>query len=153
MAARNVLVDDRLTCKIADFGLSRWLTDNSGEQEYVTKNGGKIPIRWTAPEAINYHRYTTASDVWSYGIVMWEVCSFGEKPYWDWSNHKVMQEVNAGYRLPCPMEIPAQLHQLMLACWNADRHLRPTFAQLVSQLKATLNELNFFLTQSPFRCV
>lgn len=82
MAARNVLVDDRLTCKIADFGLSRWLTEGINEHEYVTKNCGKIPIRWTAPEAINFHRYTTASDVWSYGIVIWEVCSFGERPYW-----------------------------------------------------------------------
>lgn len=72
LAARNVLVDDRLTCKIADFGLSRWLSGGYGEQEYTTKNGGKIPIRWTAPEAINFYKYTAASDVWSFGVVVWE---------------------------------------------------------------------------------
>jgi len=78
LAARNVLVDDRLTCKIADFGLSRGLRQCSGsmEQEYTTQQGGKIPIRWTAPEAILHHKYTAASDVWSFGVVMWEVRTF-----------------------------------------------------------------------------
>lgn len=152
LAARNVLVDDRLTCKIADFGLSRWLKENSGEQEYTTQNGGKIPIRWTAPEAINYHKYTAQSDVWSFGVVMWEVCSFGERPYWDWSNHKVMQEVQAGFRLPCPMDAPPQLYSIMLACWQADRHQRPTFAMLLSQLQNFLSEMEFFLSQS-FPCI
>ncbi|KAI1720304.1 protein tyrosine kinase domain-containing protein [Ditylenchus destructor] len=152
LAARNVLVDDRLTCKIADFGLSRGLRNNSGEQEYTTQTGGKIPIRWTAPEAINYHKYTTQSDVWSFGVVMWEVCSFGERPYWDWSNHKVMQEVQSGFRLPCPMDSPPQLYSIMLACWQADRHQRPTFAMLLSQLQNFLSEMEFFLSQS-FQCI
>uniref|UniRef100_A0A915D610 receptor protein-tyrosine kinase n=1 Tax=Ditylenchus dipsaci TaxID=166011 RepID=A0A915D610_9BILA len=130
LAARNVLVDDLLTCKIADFGLSRWLTEGSGEQEYTTQNGGKIPIRWTAPEAINYLKYTAQSDVWSYGVVMWEVFSFGERPYWDWTNHKVIREIENGFRLPCPMDAPQQLYNVMLACWQVDRHERPTFAIL-----------------------
>lgn len=148
LAARNVLVDDRLTCKIADFGLSRGLRSSCsiiGEQEYITQQAGKIPIRWTAPEAITHHKYTAASDVWSFGVVIWEVCSFGERPYWDWSNHKVVQEVvHSGFRLPSPMDAPAQLHQMMLDCWQLDRHRRPTFAQLLQRLNAFLNELDYF---------
>ncbi|KAL7072715.1 hypothetical protein ACQ4LE_008300 [Meloidogyne hapla] len=155
LAARNVLVDDRLTCKIADFGLSRGLrpsNNSSGsgsppfiEQEYTTQQGGKIPIRWTAPEAIMQHKYTTASDVWSFGVVMWEVLSFGERPYWDWSNHRVIQEViHSGYRLPAPQDTPKRLYEIMMTCWHAERNLRPTFAQLLGQLNAFLTDVDFF---------
>ncbi|KAG7253478.1 hypothetical protein CRUP_033812 [Coryphaenoides rupestris] len=84
LAARNILVNSNLVCKVSDFGLSRVLEDDP-EAEYTTR-GGKIPIRWTAPEAIAYRKFTSASDVWSYGIVMWEVMSYGERPYWEMSN-------------------------------------------------------------------
>ena len=140
LAARNILVDDCLTCKIADFGLSRG-SRGVLEPEYTT-NGGKIPIRWTAPEAITHHKYSTSSDIWSYGIVMWEITSFGERPYWDWTNHKVINEIHAGYRLPCPMDCPLELHSIMVSCWNVDRHKRPTFAQLVTKLLAFENRIN-----------
>ncbi|NXI92831.1 EPHA2 protein, partial [Psophia crepitans] len=86
LAARNILVNSNLVCKVSDFGLSRVLEDDP-EATYTT-SGGKIPIRWTAPEAISYRKFTSASDVWSYGIVMWEVMSYGERPYWELSNHE-----------------------------------------------------------------
>ncbi|VDK83244.1 unnamed protein product [Litomosoides sigmodontis] len=133
LAARNVLVNSGLLCKIADFGLSRGV-DGSVEQEYTT-NGGKIPVRWTAPEAITHRKFTAASDVWSFGVVMWEVCSFGERPYWDWTNQKVISEITLGYRLPSPMDTPISLHNLMLQCWHIDRHKRPTFAQILQILE------------------
>lgn len=115
LAARNILVNSNLVCKVSDFGLSRVLEDDP-EATYTTSvsaagvgwlamvvgvgiwgaglspmlsQGGKIPIRWTAPEAISYRKFTSASDVWSYGIVMWEVMSYGERPYWELSNHEV----------------------------------------------------------------
>ncbi|KAL3102059.1 hypothetical protein niasHS_003468 [Heterodera schachtii] len=157
LAARNVLVDDRLTCKIADFGLSRGLrkfVSGNGcdgcapfeqQGEYTTQQGGKIPIRWTAPEAIMQHKYTTASDVWSFGVVMWEVMSFGERPYWDWTNHKVIHEVvQNGFRLPPPQDTPKRLYEMMLACWQAERHKRPTFADLLEQLNSFINNIDFF---------
>uniref|UniRef100_A0A0M3J689 receptor protein-tyrosine kinase n=1 Tax=Anisakis simplex TaxID=6269 RepID=A0A0M3J689_ANISI len=134
LAARNVLVDAELRCKIADFGLSRGLVEGSVEQEYTT-NGGKIPVRWTAPEAITHRKFTAASDVWSFGVVMWEVCSFGERPYWEWTNQKVISEITLGYRLPAPMDTPQTLHNLMMTCWNIDRHKRPTFAYILQTLE------------------
>ena len=64
--------------------------------------GGKIAIRWTAPECIRFRKFTSSSDVWSYGIVMWEVMSYGEKPYWDMTNQQVVETIEQGYRLPAP---------------------------------------------------
>jgi len=70
---------------------------------FVALQGGKIPIRWTAPEAISYRKFTSASDVWSYGVVMWEVMSYGERPYWNWSNQDVIKALDKDYRLLPPM--------------------------------------------------
>uniref|UniRef100_A0A672KNC7 receptor protein-tyrosine kinase n=1 Tax=Sinocyclocheilus grahami TaxID=75366 RepID=A0A672KNC7_SINGR len=132
LAARNILVNSNLVCKVSDFGMSRVLEDEP-EGAYTTR-GGKIPIRWTAPEAITYRKFTSASDVWSYGIVMWEVMSYGERPYWDMSNQDVIKAIEEGYRLPPPMECPLALHQLMLECWMRERADRPKFSQIVNML-------------------
>lgn len=122
MAARNVLVNSSLVCKIADFGLSREI-ESATEGAYTTRvcdslfffdsdnnklnliywQGGKIPVRWTAPEAIAFRKFTSASDVWSFGIVCWEVMSYGERPYWNWSNQDVIKSIEKGYRLPPPI--------------------------------------------------
>uniref|UniRef100_A0A8C5U5T8 receptor protein-tyrosine kinase n=1 Tax=Malurus cyaneus samueli TaxID=2593467 RepID=A0A8C5U5T8_9PASS len=117
LAARNILVN-RTLCL-----LSRSLLQ-----------GGKIPIRWTAPEAIAYRKFSSASDVWSYGIVMWEVLAYGERPYWNMTNRDVINSVEEGYRLPAPMGCPSTLHQLMLDCWQKERSERPRFAQIVGIL-------------------
>nr|XP_020471847.1 ephrin type-A receptor 3-like isoform X2 [Monopterus albus] len=132
LAARNILVNSNLVCKVSDFGLSRVLEDDP-EAAYTTR-GGKIPIRWTAPEAIAYRKFTSASDVWSYGIVMWEVISYGERPYWEMSNQDVIKAIDEGYRLPAPMDCPMVLHQLMLDCWEKGRSDRPKFGQIVTIL-------------------
>ncbi|XP_078287637.1 ephrin type-A receptor 5-like isoform X2 [Rhinoraja longicauda] len=132
LAARNILVNSNLVSKVSDFGLSRVLEDDP-EAAYTTK-GGKIPIRWTAPEAIAYRKFTSASDVWGYGIVMWEVTSYGERPYWEMTNQDVIKAVDEGYRLPTPMDCPATLYQLMLDTWQKDRNSRPRFEEIVSIL-------------------
>ncbi|NXU73649.1 EPHA6 protein, partial [Oreotrochilus melanogaster] len=129
LAARNILVNSNLMCKVSDFGLSRVLEDDP-EAAYTT-SGGKIPIRWTAPEAIAYRKFSSASDAWSYGIVMWEVMSYGERPYWEMSNQDVILSIEEGYRLPAPMGCPASLHQLMLHCWQKERNHRPKFSDIV----------------------
>uniref|UniRef100_A0AAZ3QSM6 receptor protein-tyrosine kinase n=1 Tax=Oncorhynchus tshawytscha TaxID=74940 RepID=A0AAZ3QSM6_ONCTS len=134
LAARNILVNSNLVCKVSDFGLSRYLQDDTSDPSYTSSLGGKIPVRWTAPEAIAYRKFTSASDVWSYGIVMWEVMSFGERPYWDMSNQDVINAIEQDYRLPPPMDCPSALHQLMLDCWQKDRNARPRFADIVNTL-------------------
>ncbi|CAH3018214.1 unnamed protein product [Porites evermanni] len=133
LAARNVLVGENMICKVSDFGLSRELEDDP-DSEYQTQ-GGKIPIRWTAPEAIRYRKFSSASDVWSFGILMWETMAFGERPYWDWSNFEVIDRVEAGYRLPAPMKCPKIVHGVMMDCWSQDRTQRPRFKEILRRLE------------------
>uniref|UniRef100_A0A7N6BGT2 Ephrin type-A receptor 7 n=1 Tax=Anabas testudineus TaxID=64144 RepID=A0A7N6BGT2_ANATE len=144
LAARNILVNSNLVCKVSDFGLSR-VIDDDPEAVYTT-TGGKIPVRWTAPEAIQYRKFTSASDVWSYGVVMWEVMSYGERPYWDMSNQDVIKAIEEGYRLPAPMDCPPGLHQLMLDCWQKDRAERPKFDQIVGILDKMIRNPNTLKT-------
>uniref|UniRef100_A0A8C7SHH5 Ephrin type-A receptor 6 n=1 Tax=Oncorhynchus mykiss TaxID=8022 RepID=A0A8C7SHH5_ONCMY len=147
LAARNILVNSNLVCKVSDFGLSRVLEDDP-EAAYTT-TGGKIPIRWTAPEAISYRKFSSASDAWSYGIVMWEVMSYGERPYWEMSNQDVILSIEEGYRLPAPMGCPVVLHQLMLHCWQKERSQRPKFTDVVSFLDKLIRNPSSLLAESP----
>uniref|UniRef100_A0AAY4BQ96 Ephrin type-A receptor 6 n=1 Tax=Denticeps clupeoides TaxID=299321 RepID=A0AAY4BQ96_9TELE len=144
LAARNILVDEGLVCKVSDFGMSRVLEDDP-DAAYTT-TGGKIPIRWTAPEAITYRKFSSASDVWSYGIVMWEVMSYGERPYWEMSNQDVILSIEEGYRLPAPVGCPVALHQLMLLCWQKDRGRRPRFGDVVSFMDKLIRNPSCLLT-------
>ncbi|KAM8826964.1 ephrin type-A receptor 7 isoform 2-T2 [Synchiropus picturatus] len=144
LAARNILVNSNLVCKVSDFGLSRVIDDDPAA--VYTTSGGKIPVRWTAPEAIQYRKFTSASDAWSYGIVMWEVMSYGERPYWDMSNQDVIKAIEEGYRLPAPMDCPPGLHQLMLDCWQKDRAERPKFDQIVGILDKMIRNPNTLKT-------
>uniref|UniRef100_A0A4W6F2T9 receptor protein-tyrosine kinase n=1 Tax=Lates calcarifer TaxID=8187 RepID=A0A4W6F2T9_LATCA len=148
LAARNILVNSNLVCKVSDFGLSRFLTENSSDPTYTSSLGGKIPIRWTAPEAIAYRKFTSASDAWSYGIVMWEVMSYGERPYWDMSNQDVINAIEQDYRLPPPPECPASLHALMLDCWQKERANRPRFCDVVAALDRLIRNPASLKTQA-----
>uniref|UniRef100_F6ZB89 receptor protein-tyrosine kinase n=1 Tax=Ciona intestinalis TaxID=7719 RepID=F6ZB89_CIOIN len=132
LAARNILVNSQLVCKVSDFGLSRTL-ENDPQATYTTQ-GGKIALRWTAPESIRCRQFTSASDVWSYGIVMWEVMSYGEKPYWDMSNEVVTEVLEDGYRLPSPEGCPTPVHSLMLKCWSYEPKRRPTLLEIIKTL-------------------
>lgn len=143
LAARNVLVNAQLVCKIADFGLSREIENAC---DAYTTRGGKIPVRWTAPEAIAFRKFTSTSDVWSYGVVLWEVMSYGERPYWNWSNQDVIKSIEKGYRLPAPMDCPEALYQLMLDCWQKQRTHRPTFASVVLTLDNLARQPQCLLT-------
>ncbi|XP_034553096.1 ephrin type-B receptor 5 isoform X3 [Notolabrus celidotus] len=135
LAARNVLVNSNLVCKVSDFGLSRLMRGlDHNIPTYTASLGSKIPVRWTAPEAFQHRKFSSASDVWSFGILMWEVMSYGERPYWDMSNQEVMKAVADQYRLPAPHNCPAALHSQMLQCWQAERGDRPGFDSVLSSL-------------------
>ncbi|XP_046882251.1 proto-oncogene tyrosine-protein kinase Src-like [Hypomesus transpacificus] len=126
LRAANILVGDSLACKVADFGLARLIEDN----EYTARQGAKFPIKWTAPEAALYGRFTIKSDVWSFGVLLTELATKGRVPYPGMVNREVLDQVERGYRMPCPAECPGSMHDLMLSCWRKDAEERPTFEYL-----------------------
>ncbi|KAL2296845.1 hypothetical protein Nmel_014896 [Mimus melanotis] len=164
LRAANILVGENLVCKVADFGLARLIEDN----EYTARQGAKFPIKWTAPEAALYGRFTIKSDVWSFGILLTELTTKGRVPYpgegWHllaeapsplscltpavhaqclplsclfpgMVNREVLDQVERGYRMPCPPECPESLHDLMCQCWRKDPEERPTFEYLQAFLE------------------
>nr|XP_006002996.1 PREDICTED: tyrosine-protein kinase FRK [Latimeria chalumnae] len=133
LAARNVLVGENNICKVADFGLARvFMVDSEGIYE---PKGGKFPIKWTAPEAIHFNKFTIKSDVWSFGILLTEIVTFGKMPYPGMTNYQVIQELSAGYRMPCPENCPPQLYEIMVDCWKERDVERPTFETLKWRLE------------------
>lgn len=102
--------------------------------QHNTMLSHKIPVKWTALEAIQYGRFSSQSDVWSFGVVCWEVMTRGERPYWNWTNQEVIKAIEQGYRLQQPDACPDQLYKLMLDTWLKDRLARPTFGQIVAML-------------------
>ena len=131
LAARNILVGDHMTCKVAHFGLAQDLTENI----YDMPIDQKLPIKWMAPEAAMYDRFTSKSDVWSFGIVIYEIITYGKVPYPGMTNGQVLKVLQQGYRMPRPMECPNELYDIMLDCWKEDPAERPTFETLHHHLK------------------
>ncbi|XP_034966420.1 tyrosine-protein kinase Blk [Zootoca vivipara] len=130
LRAANILVSETLCCKVADFGLARII-----ENEYLAREGAKFPIKWTAPEAINYGVFTIKSDVWSFGVLLTEIITYGRCPYPAMTNPEVIQHLLKGYRMPRPENCPAELYAVMLKCWKNNPEERPTFEYLQSTLE------------------
>lgn len=134
LAARNCLVGENNVIKISDFGMSR------EEEMYVVSDGMKqIPIKWTAPEALNYGKYTSLCDVWSFGVLMWEVFSAGTTPYQGMTNPQAKERIDSGYRMPAPPGTPEEIYQLMLRCWTYEPESRPHFNEIHKELKKILS--------------
>uniref|UniRef100_A0A8B9KYD1 Tyrosine-protein kinase n=1 Tax=Astyanax mexicanus TaxID=7994 RepID=A0A8B9KYD1_ASTMX len=131
LRSANILVGDNLVCKIADFGLARLIEDN----EYTARQGAKFPIKWTAPEAALYGKFTIKSDVWSFGILLTELLTKGRVPYPGMNNREVLEQVERGYRMQCPSDCPSSLHELMVLCWKKEPEERPTFEYLQAFLE------------------
>ncbi|XP_022601609.1 tyrosine-protein kinase Fes/Fps-like isoform X1 [Seriola dumerili] len=138
LAARNCLVADHSVVKISDFGMSRQQDDGVYSAE-----GGlrQIPVKWTAPEALNYGRYTTESDVWSFGVLLWETFSMGMTPYTSMTNQQTRDEVERGYRMPAPHSCPVEISRIMTSCWQYDAKNRPSFKKLRAELSAIYNKI------------
>uniref|UniRef100_A0A8C3R074 Tyrosine-protein kinase n=1 Tax=Cyanoderma ruficeps TaxID=181631 RepID=A0A8C3R074_9PASS len=120
LRAANILVSESLCCKIADFGLARLI-----ENEYLAQEGAKFPIKWTAPEAINYGVFTIKSDVWSFGILLTEIITYGRIPYPGMTNPEVIRNLERGYRMPCPESCPGELYSVILKCWRSNAEEPP----------------------------
>ncbi|RUS76887.1 hypothetical protein EGW08_015356 [Elysia chlorotica] len=136
IAARNVLVSSHDSVKLGDFGLSRWVE----EQSYYKASKGKLPIKWMAPESINFRRFTTASDVWMFGVCIWEILMYGVKPFQGVKNNDVIGKIEAGERLPLPAGCPPSLYNLMCSCWQYEPSKRLSFADLKTWLSEILDE-------------
>lgn len=130
LAARNILVGMHNTVKIADFGLARIITS-----EYIARAGAKFPIKWTAPEAALYSRFSNKSDVWSFGILMVELFTKGQKPYPAMNNAEALKRIEEGYRIPQPPGTPEPIYRMMRESWQEDPNNRPTFESLMYQLE------------------
>uniref|UniRef100_A0A3P8RQK0 non-specific protein-tyrosine kinase n=1 Tax=Amphiprion percula TaxID=161767 RepID=A0A3P8RQK0_AMPPE len=130
IAVRNVLVASPECVKLGDFGLSRYIED----EEYYKASVTRLPIKWMAPESINFRRFTTASDVWMFAVCVWEIMSRGQQPFFWLENRDVINQLEQGIRLPKPDNCPPALYSLMTRCWSYDPRERPTFTELVVKI-------------------
>ncbi|KAM9328855.1 angiopoietin-1 receptor [Gastrophryne carolinensis] len=134
LAARNILVGENYIAKIADFGLSR------GQEVYVKKTMGRLPVRWMAIESLNYSVYTTNSDVWSFGVLLWEIVSLGGTPYCGMTCAELYEKLPQGYRLEKPLNCDDEVYDLMRQCWREKPYERPSFAKILLSLTRMLEE-------------
>uniref|UniRef100_A0A8C2DGU4 Tyrosine-protein kinase n=1 Tax=Cyprinus carpio TaxID=7962 RepID=A0A8C2DGU4_CYPCA len=134
LAARNCLVDSNGTIKVTDFGLSRYVLDD----EYTSSVGSKFPVRWSPPEVLLYCKFSSKSDIWAFGVLMWEVYTLGRMPYDRWNNTEIVEKITAGHRLFRPQLANDKVYAIMNICWHERPDERPTFSDLVMTIKDLL---------------
>ncbi|XP_001366015.2 tyrosine-protein kinase ABL2 isoform X3 [Monodelphis domestica] len=125
LAARNCLVGENHVVKVADFGLSRLMTGDT----YTAHAGAKFPIKWTAPESLAYNTFSIKSDVWAFGVLLWEIATYGMSPYPGIDLSQVYDLLEKGYRMEQPEGCPPKVYELMRACWKWSPSDRPSFAE------------------------
>ncbi|XP_026817639.1 tyrosine kinase receptor Cad96Ca [Rhopalosiphum maidis] len=135
LAARNILVTEDRACKISDFGFAR---DVASSRVYERKSEGRLPIRWMAPESLFDNLYSAKSDVWSFGVLMWEIVTLGSTPYPGVAAADVMKRIRDGYRLDKPQHCRREVYNIMFYCWDKCPDDRPDFAELMGLLDKLL---------------
>ncbi|CAL4102604.1 unnamed protein product, partial [Meganyctiphanes norvegica] len=136
LAARNCLVGENHLVKVADFGLARLMRDDT----YTAHAGAKFPIKWTAPEGLAYNKFSTKSDVWAFGILLWEIATYGVSPYPGVDLTNVYHLLESGYRMDCPQGCPTRVYELMKQCWLWNPGDRPTFSYSHHSLETMFQE-------------
>jgi len=134
ISARNVLLDSTFRCKVADLGFARSVS----ESEYYQTRKGRFAIRWIAPEALTSGKFSEKSDVWSFGVLMWEIWSCGAVPYSPWPNERVCTAVANGVTLSSPEECPPNVFEIMMRCWNRNASMRPAMSGLRKEFNVML---------------
>ncbi|KAG0434569.1 hypothetical protein HPB47_019008, partial [Ixodes persulcatus] len=142
LAARNILLLSKQQVKIADLGLSR---DAYEEGLYRKTTAGRLPVRWMAVESLSHFTYTPMSDVWSFGVLMWEVMTLGAVPYPGVNNHEVLQYLLEGNRLNRPSDCAQDVYDIMASCWNTNPISRPCFGQIIQSMDSIMEKsLDYF---------
>ncbi|XP_068569259.1 tyrosine-protein kinase TXK [Cebidichthys violaceus] len=131
LAARNCLVNDHNVVKVCDFGMTRYVLDN----QYTSSSGAKFPVKWSPPEVLHFSKYSSKSDVWSFGVVMWEIYSEGRTPFENHSNLDVVNEITRGVRLYRPHRASQPLFTIMYHCWHEKPQGRPSFSELLEEIR------------------
>ncbi|XP_072041361.1 tyrosine kinase receptor Cad96Ca-like [Amphiura filiformis] len=139
LAARNVLVSEDLICKVSDFGLAR------EEEEYHKKSDMKLPLRWMSIESWADGIHTKESDVWSFGILLWEIVTLGARPYPGMGTRVVTREVKQGFRMPKPTHCFPEVYDIMSACWSSNPHNRPSFEEIIQTLDRIIDMKSDYL--------
>ncbi|XP_061921831.1 tyrosine-protein kinase Tec isoform X1 [Entelurus aequoreus] len=132
--ARNCLVNDSLMVKVSDFGMARYVLDD----QYTSSSGSRFPVKWSPPEVLNFCRHSSKSDVWSYGVLIWEAFTEGRMPFEQSNNHEVVTLVTTGHRLSRPKLAPAAVYDIMQLCWQERPDDRPSFSQLCLMISDAL---------------
>ncbi|XP_030419203.1 tyrosine-protein kinase Tec isoform X2 [Gopherus evgoodei] len=127
LAARNCLVNESGVVKVSDFGMTRYVLDD----QYTSSSGAKFPVKWCPPEVFNYSRFSSKSDVWSFGVLMWEVFTEGKMPFEKNTNYEVVTMVSQGQRLYRPKLATKNVYEVMVMCWHEKPEGRPTFEDLL----------------------
>ncbi|XP_072022565.1 uncharacterized protein [Amphiura filiformis] len=147
LAARNVLLNKRFECKVSDFGLAE---DIKNVEVFHRQNECRLPIRWMAIESILGDVHTTESDVWSFGVLLWEIVTLGSRPYPKLKGDDIRKLLKNGQRMPRPKHCSEQLYNIMLACWEKEPSKRPSFEHLMKLLNEVLEGQNSYLSLADF---
>ncbi|XP_068443457.1 tyrosine-protein kinase Tec isoform X3 [Clinocottus analis] len=138
LAARNCLVNEHKVVKVCDFGMTRYVLDN----QYTSSSGAKFPVKWSPPEVLHYSKYSSKSDVWSFGVVMWEIYSEGRTPFESRSNLDVVNDITRGVRLYRPARASQTLFLIMYRCWHEKPDGRPSFSELLEEIRKLAENLD-----------
>ncbi|XP_022111421.1 tyrosine-protein kinase receptor Tie-1-like [Acanthaster planci] len=147
LAARNVLVAEDMLCKVSDFGLAR---DVLNIRVYERGSEGALPMRWMALESLLDDVYTTESDVWSFGVLLWEIVTLGARPYPAMTAKMMVGELQSGYRMPKPHHCQDELYEMMLSCWDEDPENRPTFEVISQELEGLIKKGKEYISVKSF---
>ncbi|XP_043547355.1 tyrosine-protein kinase Tec-like isoform X3 [Chiloscyllium plagiosum] len=130
LAARNCLVSDSHVVKVSDFGMTRYVLDD----QYTSSSGAKFPVKWSPPEVLHYSKFSSKSDVWSFGVLMWEVYNEGKMPFETKTNAEVVEFISSGCRLYRPKQASKAVYEIMNQCWHEKAERRPGFSHLLMMI-------------------
>ena len=149
LAARNCLISDNLSVKISNFGV---VSERYASDYFKIQSQTLLPVRWMSAESMLYGNFTIESDIWSYGVTLWEVYSYGLQPYYGYSNQEVIEMIHSRQLLPCPEDCPSRMYAFMVECWHEVPTRRPSFSEIHARLRHWEGMSNGYQSTSHSTC-